>query len=83
MKEKMVIGNHQDIFTDVKSHLTNMIAFCYKMTGFVDERSFVSSTLILGTLNNLSRSIFVPSLILVTAWMGKLLTDKKTKHLYH
>lgn len=55
MKEEMVTGNHQDGFTEVKSCLTNMIAFCHKMTGFVDERSLV--------LNRLSHSIFEPNLI--------------------
>lgn len=44
IKENMVI---QDGFTEVKSFLTNMIAFCHKITGYVDERSLVSPTLIL------------------------------------
>lgn len=79
IKEKLVTGKHQDAFTDVKSCLNNMIAFCHKMTGFVDGRSLVSLTLTLGILKNLSRSIFAPYLIQVTAWMGKLLADKKAQ----
>lgn len=64
MKEKVVTGNHQHGFTKVKSCLTNMIALCHKMIGFVDERrSVVSSTLILARLNTVSHSIFAPNVI--------------------
>lgn len=78
-KENMVTGNHQDGFRETKLCLIYMTAFCHKMPGFVDERSLVSPTLILGILNNLSCSIFAPNLIQVTAWMGKLLADKKAQ----
>lgn len=43
MKEKAAIRNHQHGFTKVKSCLTNMIALCHKMMGFVDERRPVVS----------------------------------------
>lgn len=82
IKEKLITGNHQDAFTEVKSCLTNMIAFCHKITGFVDERSLlVSLTLILGILKHLSHSTFVPNLMQVIAWVGKLLADKKSPNI--
>lgn len=56
-----------------------LTAFCHKMSGFVDERSLVSPTLILEILKNLSHSIFAPNLIQVTAGIGKLLADKKAQ----
>jgi len=37
MKNKMVIGGNQHGFMERKSNLTNLIAFCDKMTGLMDR----------------------------------------------